>query len=345
MQAAAKTSLFLTGCSSKAGCADAESVVSNDGLPHGIVASHLIRTATSQELFLKLTTELIQSAERAYTLRNLSLLEEVSRVLMNLPVDASRQIGLYYHALALNRRGYRDVAETLFAAVADNAPITFRARAIQTLGANYLDRGQPDETLRFQIEALRAASDKHANGLQTTLMAHGEIAVVRSLAGDHKGALANIENLWPLACHVAKQHPFYFYLFQNELAVELNEVGRVEEAEAACKVAINSPFASAYPEWTETRDEIAAKRVSATPSVVAVRLPPQAAPLPQADRVRKSKPASRLAFKRPVCKGTVLQRASTTIAVTAATFIDATTQSILDRMLICCAPRAPPILS
>jgi hypothetical protein len=59
MQAAAITSRFLTGCSSKAGFADSESVVSNDGLLHHIVASHLLQTVSSQALFLKLTSSIL----------------------------------------------------------------------------------------------------------------------------------------------------------------------------------------------------------------------------------------------------------------------------------------------
>src|ERR1700730_2579992 len=132
MQAAAITSRFLTDCSSSVALADSESV-GNDGALRHIVASHLIQIVGSRELFLKLIGSLIQFAEQAYVTRDLNALEDVSRVLMNLPVDASRQIGLYYHALAINRKGQRDEAETLLETVADNAPITYRARAIQTL--------------------------------------------------------------------------------------------------------------------------------------------------------------------------------------------------------------------
>jgi tetratricopeptide (TPR) repeat protein len=278
MQAAANTNRFLTGCSSSMGLADLESVVGNNDFLRHILASRLIQTVTSQELFLKLTNSLIQFAEQAYLRRDLDALEEISRVLMNLPIDAARQIGLYYHALTIKRKGHLDEAQTLLETVADKAPLNYRARATQGLGANYHDKGQLNEALRFQLEALRMASDKTAHGLQTTLLAHGEIAIVRSLDGDHHGALADLEKLWPLFYHVAKQNPFYFYVFNNELAVELGEAGRIEEAEAACKIALASPFASAYPEWAETRQELEAKRTSATPSVVAINHTSEAIP-------------------------------------------------------------------
>lgn len=343
MQAAAMTSRFLTGCSSIAGFADSESVGGNDNLLRDIVAGHLIQTVSSQELFLKLTNALIQFAEQAYLRRDLDALEDVSRVLMNLPVEAARQIGQYYHALVIKRKGHLDEAQRQLETVADNAPLNYRARAIQGLGANYLDKGQPNETLRFQLEALRIAPGKNAHGWQTMLMAHGEIAVVRSLDGDHKSALSDLEGLWPLVCHVARQNPFYFYLFHNELAVELGEAGRIEEAEAACAIAVASPFASAYPEWNETRDEIAARRKSASPSVVAIHRTPEVEPATQRELQRKPKPLRALAFNCPASDKEFLQRSTLTIPARAVIAFNII--SILDRVLICIRPRAPPVLS
>lgn len=203
MQTAANTNRFLTGCSSSVGLAELEIVVNRSGLLRHFIASHLAQTVHSRELFVKLTNELIRFAEQAYILRDLGALDEVSHVLMNLPVDAARQIGTYYQALAINRKGKIDEAETLLETVADHSPIAYRARAIQALGANHLDRGQLDDALRFQREALRVASDKNPSGLQITLIAHVEISHVRSDTGDHKGALAILENVSPLVHEVA----------------------------------------------------------------------------------------------------------------------------------------------
>jgi tetratricopeptide (TPR) repeat protein len=350
MQAAAATSRFLTGCSSKAGFPDAERVVSNPGVLHHIVAGHLIRTGHSQELFLKLTNEVIRFAEHAYLRRDLDALEEMSRILTNLPVDAARQIGLYYHALAIKRKGDMDEAQTLLETVADNAPLTYRARAIQSLGALYYDRGQFDETLRFQLEALRVASDKNAQGLQATMLAHWEISVIKNLCGDHKGAFSDLKSLNPLVSRVAKQKPFYFYAYCNALAVALGELGRVAEADSACKIALASPFAPAYPEWSETRDEIAAKRDHATPSVVSLNrladAPPspraEAAPSPQIDSPRKLERAKAFGFSWPI-NNLSFQIPVTPIAAAAA--ITGVVQGILDWMLVGIRPRAPPALS
>ncbi|MEK6321551.1 MAG: tetratricopeptide repeat protein [Acidobacteriota bacterium] len=341
MQTAAMTSRFLIGYSSKAGFADSEIVVSHGGLIQHIVVSHLAQTACSQDAFLKLTNALIQFAEQAYTLRDLDALEEASRVLMNLPIDGARQVGLYYHALAINRNGQRDEAETLLETVADNAPFTYRARAIQTLGANHHDKGHLDEALRFQLEALRLASDRNASGLQSTVLARWEISIIKSVDGDHKGALSDLKSLSPLVNQVAKQKPFYFYAYCNALAIELGELGHIEEAEGTCEIALACPFASAYPEWAETRQELDAKRTSATPSVVAINRAQEAEPSPQVEPQRQPEPTRALTFSCPASDKDSSQRSIVPIPATATIALNAI--SILVRVLICIGPRAPPV--
>jgi hypothetical protein len=339
MQTAAITSRFLTGCSSKVGLADSEIVVSQRRSIHHIVASHLAQTTHSREAFLKLANALIHSAEHAYMLRDVNTLQEVSSVLMNLPIDGARQIGLYYYALAINRKGQVDAAKALLKTVADNAPITYRARAIQTLGTNSHAKYQLDETLRFQLEALRAASDKNAEGLQTTLLAHLEISHVKSDTDDHKGALAVLESISPLVRIVGREHPLYFYFYHNELAVEFAELGRLAEADAASAIALASPFAPAYPEWSATREEIAAKRQSATPSVVAINRAPEAEPSQQAEpQLKPYQSGSRLCAWLAT-ENSFLQRPS--IAITPID-VDQITPGILDRVLVCIRSRAPP---
>jgi tetratricopeptide (TPR) repeat protein len=273
---------------------------------------------------------LIQFAEQAFFMRDLDALEEASRVLMNFPIDSAWQIGLYYHALAINRKGQKDKAENLLNSVGDTAPATYRARAIQTLGSIYHYNGQFDETLRFQYEALRVASDKNAHGLQTALLAYWEISIIKSLDGDHKGALSDLKSLSPLVNLLTKQKPFYFYSYCNALSVELGELGRIEEAEAACKVALASPFASAYPEWAETRQELEAKRTSATPSIVAINRGSEAAPSPEVGRQRQPQPSRALTFGCPASDRDSFQRSVIPIPARATTAFSAI--SILNRI-------------
>ncbi len=342
MQTAAMTSRFLTGCSSKTGFADSEIVASHGDLIQHIVVSHLSQTVYSQETFLKLTNALIHFAEHAYTLRDLDALEDVSRVLMNLPVDAARQVGLYYLALAINRKGQRDEAEALLGIVADNAPVTYRARAIQALGGIHHYKGQLDEAFRFQLEALRVASHKSADGSLTTLMARVEISIIKSLDGDHRDALSDLRSLSPLVNLVAKQKPFYFYSFHNDLAVELGELGYIEQAEAACNIALACPFASAYPEWAETRQELEAKRTSATPSVVPINQTSEVIPAPQMQPQPCQKPKRVVAFWWLSIKRISPHIASIAIAKFRAIANGRTTPNTLERLGRCIRSRAPP---
>jgi hypothetical protein len=77
--------------------------------------------------------------------------------------------------------------------------------------------------------------------------------------------------MFPLARTASSLQPYAYYDYLNSLAVELCEAGRVEEARSASAITLASPFASAYPVWRETFDEIAAKQQRASRSVVAVR--------------------------------------------------------------------------
>lgn len=340
MQTAASTNRFLTGCSSKAGFADSEIIVSRSRLLQHIVANHLAQTVHSQQTFAQLTNELIRFAEHALAMRDLHALEDVSRILMNLPVEAAQQVGLYYHAYAINR-SKRDEAKCLLEIVANTGPIAYRARAIQTLGGIHHLSGELDEALRFQLEALRAASDKDAHDLQTTLLAYWEISIIKSLDGDHEGALSDLKSLSPLVNLLTKQKPFYFYSYCNALSVELGELGRIEEAEAACKIALSSPFASAYPEWAETRQELEGKRTSDTPSIVPINRMPEAAPTPDVEPQRQPESLRVLTLSSPASDRGVLQR-FIIIPIPARATTAFSAIGILDRVLICLGPRAPP---
>src|SRR5262249_16513065 len=174
---------------------------------------------------------------------------------------------------------------------------------------------------------------------------------VKSEMGDHRGALCDLERIAPLVRMVSQQNPLYFYFYHNELAVEFGELGRISEAEAACKIALASPFAHAYPEWSETRQELQAKRTSATPSVVAISRQREPEPTPQIEAQRQPEPAAQIQTQRQLERSTVLglswprERVSfqrSVIPLPAKPLIVFNTASILDRVLNSIGPRAPP---
>jgi hypothetical protein len=80
------------------------------------------------------------------------------------------------------------------------------------------------------------------------------------MEGFHQQALKDMENLYALARY---SQPVVFFDYLNSLAVELGEVGRMQEARHVARTVLASPFAFAYPEWRATAEELkAANRAS-----------------------------------------------------------------------------------
>lgn len=343
MHRAAKTSRFLIDLSSGGEFTDSESLTSRDSLLQRLVVSGLAHAANSRELFNQLGNKLIRLAEHAYSLRDGNTLQEASQVLMNFPTASARQVGQYYQALATRQNGKIDEALSLLETVADHAPLIYRARAIQALGAINHRQGRLDEALRFYPEALRMASRENGRDLLTTLLVLLEISCIKSEVGDHRGALAHYESLSPLVRIVGRLNPLYIYLYHNELAIEFDEFGRTAEAEAACAIALASPFAAAYPEWTATRDEIAARRERATRSIVPISHSLEARPSPKIQPQRQRRQARKLRPRIRLSGKDSFQRSIIPIPATLTNPLSAI--SILDRVLICIGPRAPPLVS
>lgn len=256
--------------------------------------------------------------------------------MLALPIaNRLESVARYYQALCTWRRGDVDNARQSLERVVEEASPHYRTRALQIIGLTYHERGEIDAALRFYLAAAKGAAE---NDLPALIESQRITAVVRSIHGDHKRALADLESLFPSVRAISKHSPVLYYEFLNSLAVELGEVGRLAEAGAALSIALASPFASVYSEWSETRDEIAAKRTSATPSVVAITHAPHVNPAPQPQS--QPKPLKLIAFSFPESIQVSFQISVFPIPATA-TFASRAI-SILDRVLICAGPRAPP---
>ncbi|HMG35401.1 MAG TPA: hypothetical protein VKM94_15790, partial [Blastocatellia bacterium] len=138
--------------------------------------------------------------------------------------------------------------------------------------------------------------------------------------------------------------------YHNALAVELGELGRLNEAKAALAVALASPFASAYPEWNETRLELEARRTAATHSIVAVHLPADALvegqvhPIP--DRSESARSIAKVQTRPSGCSCDLSLIASITIhcSETSTSAVPFTPRIVLERLDESIQPRAPPNL-
>jgi tetratricopeptide (TPR) repeat protein len=263
--------------------------------------------------------------------------------LLALPISGQLEsVARYYQGLCAWRHDDIDNARRSLERVVEDAPPQYRARALQVIGLTYQKRGELDAALPFYVAAGSAAA---SCDLLTLAESQKMTAVVRSVHGDHKRALADLEKLFPLVRALAKHYPASYYDFLNSLAVELGEVGRVSEAQAAVSIVLASPFAPAYPEWSATRDEIAAKRQSGTPSVVAFNRAPEADPSQQIEPQRKRLPVSAIRPHGLGLKKDSFQRSIVPIAALTATFCPRIIQRILDWMRKRIGPRAPTTFS
>jgi tetratricopeptide (TPR) repeat protein len=141
--------------------------------------------------------------------------------------------------------------------VAEEAPIRYRARAVQYLGSIAHTTGDYKSALPLYMEACRIAASDNWCDPYTTITAQQNIAILKSIDGNHRGSLSDLDKLFPLVRALGKFEPYKHYHYLNSLAVELTEAGRLEEAQNICKAVLASPYAFAYPEWRETGDETA----------------------------------------------------------------------------------------
>ena len=250
MQTAARSSLALIEFSSLAKLAGL-SATKYEALYQQI--GYRLRQATTGRAVAELAQELSEFAHHADNMRWHDPALHASRMLSALP-EPFNHIGEYYQAKRLQREGKKAEAISLLTHVANRAPLRFRARAVQHLGMIVHSSGKYAEAARYYLEAIRMAASDNWCDLHTVMTATQNLAVIKSSAGDHQAALADLDGLFPMVRAVAGGYKYYHYL--NSLAVELGEVGRVEEAQRVCKAVLASPYAPAYPEWRETSDEI-----------------------------------------------------------------------------------------
>jgi len=184
-------------------------------------------------------------SERAQTLRQEEWLEEISNALSHSPIKEYRMIGEYYQGWCAYRRG--EEAKATFETVAEQSE-AFRSKALISLAAIAAGSQNHSEAIRFCQEAI-----KQSDNISTTVQAIRGVIVLETLDGNHARAVGHLENLEPLVRFLT---PFARYQYLNSLAVELGEIGRIEEARNICKFVLASPYAFAYPEWRETSDEI-----------------------------------------------------------------------------------------
>ena len=256
MQTAAKSNLVLTEFPSLSWLAELQKQTSHAEF-YQHIAKGLIKGTYTKQIFTELGNSLIALAEHAYRLRLLDVVEQSSQLLLNLPLSSKyRSVGHFYEASCLHRKGHLEEERALLGRMAEKFPKNFRAKALTALSASYLVSGDYQSSLSLCVEAGRAAACYGLFDSQSFIISQRHIAVIKSINGDHRGALADLERMLPLVRVLSRWQPYLFYEQLNSYAVELGEVGRLVEARNICKIVLASPYASAYPEWRETCNEL-----------------------------------------------------------------------------------------
>lgn len=88
------------------------------------------------------------------------------------------------------------------------------------------------------------------------LQAEKELAIIQSISGNHKRAVNILEASFPLARSLCSTRHALYVCHLNALAVELPEVGRLEEARRLSRITLASPLASVYSEFHDTAEDL-----------------------------------------------------------------------------------------
>ncbi|HKQ06814.1 MAG TPA: hypothetical protein VJ464_16890 [Blastocatellia bacterium] len=236
-------SFFIVGkCSKERSVSALPGKAGGRELSRGILAA----IATANQSFEQDTARLLRLAELAYGRRDDTALEAITGALESIPFQPAQRAAAYYRAVLHTRAGQLDAAASLL------APLT-APRALLTLGTVEEYRGNFAEAARLHVEAIKAGQSVDPFAVAGASM---QLAVIKGIEGDSQSAVNELRAMFPLVRQAARLHPHLWFQYHNEIAVELAAVGEADAARRAIAVALASPIAQAYPEWSETADEL-----------------------------------------------------------------------------------------
>jgi tetratricopeptide (TPR) repeat protein len=236
----------------------------------------------SRENLRRLGTHLVALARQARLLRQTEVVEWTSQALLALPLPSEFQLmAHYYEAYCQQQAGETEASRITLTKVADEAPPGYKERAILELGGSLLRSGDFQASAPYFVEAARAA---RTTDFLVHIEAFRNLAIVRSVDGDHHGALRDLERLHPIIKSLSRHYPSLYCTYLNSLAVEMSQLGRNREAKQIIGKLLALPIAERNPEWRETAEQIAlneARGVSC-PLTFAIWSPTDAASTPEA---------------------------------------------------------------
>jgi tetratricopeptide (TPR) repeat protein len=225
-----------------------------------IVTSRFVELSVSQRDMV--CARLLACGQTAITLRDREALSEIGELLKSLPLSNSiTAIGHYYAGLS-----NPDIALRSFEHVLSVGSPVYKARAILSLGAVAARNNDTQNEVELYASAIQKA--RAAQDVYTAIHAHKMLAIRRAVEGNHQRVIDDLYTLFPLVRLIARHDLATYHDYLNSLAVELAEVGMLDEAEKAIKIVTASPLLSVNPEWQQTAQEI--QQAQARPLIIAV---------------------------------------------------------------------------
>jgi hypothetical protein len=215
-------------------------------------------TSQSRGGLIELASMLVAEAEYANDMRQYGVVHTVSRLLSETALaDRFESVGLYYSAKVQYGWGRWTQAIDVLERTFDRLPDRFRSKTLLALAQLRIQLGDVEGCRLFSQEAGKLAAMKSSYNLRTLCGAHMNVAVCKSFDGDNSGALRMYRDNLPMARFIGKWYPYIYLDYLNNIAVDLMEAGRLEEAEQAIAVPMASPWAGVVVDWQDTARTIA----------------------------------------------------------------------------------------
>ncbi|HYP25523.1 MAG TPA: hypothetical protein VE262_02295 [Blastocatellia bacterium] len=213
---------------------------------------------SAQSSVESIASQLCAAAESLYLKRDYDSLSQVADVLCSLPHEGARAAGMLFKARSLFsvNRNDEQVIKLLESASESKAAPRISTRALQSLGVVCRYNGDIREAARLYNRSIERAASAHSADLVTVVNATLARSEIISTEGDHGRALDELRAVKPAVELLAQVYPVYAPMLANEVAFELLQTGRIEDARNFALYALASPFAPRFPNWAETAQEI-----------------------------------------------------------------------------------------
>jgi hypothetical protein len=232
-------------------------------------ARAILAAIKSEREMANLGAFLVDLTRRAHIQREHSVVTALCHEIRELPLPLAIQSMATYYSLLSDTTDLESSREK-FLQIACNATPGLRERALLQAATTSSVVGDLESATHYALEA--AAAARGVDPL-THIQALRFLAICKSIEGDHSGALADLRALWLPTQAIRRDYPADYLEYLNSLAVELGELGRIQEALSVLAIPLASSVAERFPNWLDTKREIAeldARGANSPPLVFAI---------------------------------------------------------------------------